>query len=108
MSIRSTRFRLHVGIEGGREEGGREVEKGVDGDGGKVAVGVLSDRSDAFLLVRLPSLASNLPQARDHHVSSHLQNTFYTANTLLPYSLMSRYALFRRRQGVLSSSSGGR
>lgn len=51
--MRSTRFRLHVGIEGGRNEVGREGEKGVEG--GKVAVRVLSVGSDAFLLVRLPS-----------------------------------------------------
>ena len=52
--MRSTRFRLHVGIEGGREEGVQEREKGVEG--GKVAVRVLHGRVGrvAFLLVRLP------------------------------------------------------
>jgi len=78
--MRSTRFRLHVGIEGEREEGGRDGEKGVEVEGGKVAVSVVGrvERVSAGAIA-FP-WGGNSPQARDK-VSSHLQNTSYTTTT---------------------------
>ena len=78
--MRSTRFRLHVGIEGGREEREREGGKGVEG--GKVAVGVLHGRVGRVSAgaIALLSLRGNSTQAREQgniHVN-------YTTHLPLP------------------------
>jgi hypothetical protein len=97
--MRSTRFRLHVGIEGGREVGGGERGRGRE-SGCKSVVGRVGR-------VSAGAIAFPWKQAREH-VSSHLQNTFYSSNTLLTNSLMYRYPPFRRPQGAVSSSPEGR
>jgi hypothetical protein len=83
---------------GGGERGrGRESGcKSVVGRVGRVSAG-----ATAFPCKQLST------QAREH-VSSHLKNTFYSSNTLLTYSLMSRCPPFRRPQGAVSSSPEGR
>ncbi len=100
--MRSTRFRLHVGIEGGTEGGGGEGEKGAEG--GKVAVRV----SDAFLLVGFPSLPFGATLIRRASMSPHSSKIQVTRSSTILDCLMSRYPLFRPRQQAASSSSEGR
>ena len=85
--MRSTRFRLHVGIEGGREEGDGEGEKGVEG--GKVAVRVLHGRVGRVSAgaIALLSRRGNSTQAREQaiymlHKKLRYSHTFSSTHSL--------------------------